>query len=86
LVVTAQQHGDDGALVRAVQAGNVDAFAELFRRHYRSVRMACARRLLDPNEAEEVSQAAFVRAFERIDQCRGDRHFGPWVQVIARSL
>lgn len=86
MAVTAQQHGDDGALVRAVQGGDGDAFAELFRRHYRSVRKACARRLLDPNEAEEVAQAAFVRAFERIDQCRGDRHFGPWVQVIARSL
>ena len=86
LAVTAQQHGDDGALVRAVQAGDVEAFAELFRRHYRSVRKACARRLLDPNEADEVAQATFVRAFERIEQCRGDRHFGPWVQVIARSL
>lgn len=86
LAVTAQPHGDDGALVRAVQAGDVDAFAELFRRHYPSVRKACARRLVDPVEADEVAQAALVRALERIDQCRGDRHFGPWVQVIARSL
>jgi RNA polymerase sigma-70 factor (ECF subfamily) len=86
LAVSAQQHGDDGALVRAVQAGDADAFAELFRRYYPSVRKACARRLYDPVEADEVAQAAMVRAFERIDQCRGDRHFGPWVQVIARSL
>ena len=86
MAVTAQQHGDDGALVRAVQAGDGDAFAELFKRHYRSVRKACAGRLYDPLEADEVAQATFVRAFERIDQCRGDRHFGPWVQVIARSL
>ena len=86
MAVTAQHHGDDGALVRAVQAGDVDAFAELFRRYYPTVRKACARRLSDPVEADEVAQAALVRAFERIDQCRGDRHFGPWVQVIARSL
>jgi len=86
LAVTAQQHGDDGALVRAVQAGDADAFAELFRRHYPAVRKACNRRLYDPVEADEVAQAAFVRAFERIEQCRGDRHFGPWIQVIARSL
>lgn len=81
-----QQHGDDGAFVRAVQAGDREAFAELFRRHYPGVRRACARRLFDLVEAEEVAQAAFVRAFERIDQCAGDRHFGPWVHVIARSL
>ena len=86
MAVTAQPHGEDGALVRAVQAGDGDAFAELFRRYYPSVRKACARRLYDPVEADEVAQATFVRAFERIHQCRGDRHFGPWVQVIARSL
>ena len=77
---------DDGALVQAVQRGDGDAFAELFRRHYPEVRKACARRLLDTVEADEVAQAAFVRAYERIDQCRGDRRFGPWVHVIARSL
>ena len=86
MAVSVHEHGDDGALVRAVQAGDGDSFAELFRRHYPSVRKACARRLRDPVEAEELAQATFVRAFERIDQCRRDRHFGPWVQVIARSL
>lgn len=86
MAVPAQEAGDDGALVYAVQAGDADAFAELFRRHYPQVRRACARRLADVGEAEEVAQAAFVRAFERIAQCRGDRHFGPWVHVIARSL
>ena len=77
---------EDGALVLAVQGGDGDAFAELFRRHYSEVRRACTRRLLDTVEADEVAQAAFVRAYERIDQCRGDRRFGPWVHVIARSL
>jgi RNA polymerase sigma-70 factor (ECF subfamily) len=86
LAATAQKHGDDGALVQAVQAGDGNAFAELFRRHYPSVRKACNRRLYDSVEADEMAQAAFVRAFERIAQCRGDRHFGPWVHVIARSL
>lgn len=86
MAVTAPEHGDDGALVRAVQAGDVDAFAALFRRHYPDVRRACARRVLDPGEADELAQAAFVRALERIDQCTGERRFGAWVHVIARSL
>jgi RNA polymerase sigma-70 factor (ECF subfamily) len=76
---------DDGALVLAVQQGDADAFAELFRRHYPGVRRACARRLSDVDAADEVAQATFVRAFERIDQCAGERRFGPWVHVIARS-
>lgn len=86
MAVSAQPHGDDGMLVRAVQSGDREAFAELFRRHYAEVCRACARRLLDVVEADEVAQAAFVRAFERIGQCVGDCHFRPWVHVIARSL
>ena len=86
MAVTTHEHGHDGLLVQAVQAGDGEAFAELFRRHYPGVRHACAGRLYDAVDAEEAAQAAFVRAFERIDQCRGDHHFGPWVHVIARSL
>ena len=73
-------------LVMAVQHGDGDAFAELYRRHYSAVRRACGRRLSNGHDADEVAQAAFVRAFERIDQCAGERRFGPWVHVIARSL
>jgi RNA polymerase sigma-70 factor (ECF subfamily) len=77
---------DDAALVRAVQAGDAGAFEELFRRHHASVRRVCARRLCSLTEADEVAQAAFVRAFERIDKCTAERRFGAWVQVIAFRL
>ena len=73
-------------LVFAAQEGDADAFSELFRRHYQTVRSACARRLRDIREADEVAQAAFVRAYERLDRCTGDRRFGAWVQVIANNL
>ena len=82
----AQDHVNDGALVLAVQQGDVGAFDALFRRHYGPVHRACRRRLGDPLEADEVAQAAFVRALERIDQCAGDRRFAPWVHAIARSM
>jgi RNA polymerase sigma-70 factor (ECF subfamily) len=77
---------DDAMLVRAVQAGDISAYAVLFERHYLAVRRACARRLRDLGEADEVAQAAFVRAFERIDRCGGERRFRSWVHVIAHRL
>jgi RNA polymerase sigma-70 factor (ECF subfamily) len=77
---------DDASLVLAVQAGDTEAYAELFRRHYPSVRRACARRLRAVAEADEVAQAALVGALERIDRCGGERRFGAWVQVIAQRL
>ena len=76
----------DAALVFAVQQGDTGAFDELFRRHHAAVRRVCARRLGDLRDADEVAQAAFVRAFERMDQCGGERRFGAWVQTIAHRL
>lgn len=80
-----RRRDDDSELVAAVQDGDVSAYAELFRRHHLAVKRVCARRLGEV-EADEVAQATFVRAFERIDQCLGDRRFGAWVQVIAQRL
>jgi RNA polymerase sigma-70 factor (ECF subfamily) len=74
----------DAGLVQLAQAGDGEAFAELFRRHYPTVVATCARRRAA--DAEEVAQAAFVRAFERIDRCQGEARFGAWVQVIARHV
>lgn len=77
---------DDAGLVLAVQHGDGRAFAALFDRHYAGVRAVCTHRMGSTLEADEVTQAAFVRAFERIDQCSGERNFGAWVQVIAVRL
>jgi RNA polymerase sigma-70 factor (ECF subfamily) len=86
LAVPARELQDDTWLVRAVQGGDTEAFSELFRRHYVDVKRSCARRMACPLEAEEIAQAAFVRALERIGQCSGERQFGGWVQIIARHL
>jgi len=73
-------------LVLAAQEGDSEAFSELFRRHYQQVRRVCARKLRDIREGDEIAQAAFVKAYERLDHCGGDRRFGAWVQVIANNL
>ena len=86
VALSVEELESDAALVSAVQAGDADAFAVLFRRHYDGVRRVCARRLGSIVDADEVAQAAFVRAYERIDRCAGDRRFGGWVQVIAHNL
>ena len=77
---------DDAALVMSAQQGDSEAFAELFRRHYAPVRRVCARRLGNLCDADEVAQAAFVKAYEKIDRCGGERRFGAWVQVIASRM
>lgn len=86
MAVSLRELDDDASLVLAVQQGDTDAFGELFRRHYPSVRRVCARRLGSITEADEAAQTAFVRALEKIGQCGGERRFGAWVQVIASRI
>ena len=86
MVVSVRDLDSDANLVVVAQGGDAEAFAELFRRHHAAVRRTCARRLGDLRDADEVAQAAFVRAVERIDRCGGERRFGGWIQVIAHHM
>jgi RNA polymerase sigma-70 factor (ECF subfamily) len=72
----------DGALVRRVLSGDVEAFAGLVSRHReRGLRFAAAM-LGDPADAEEALQDAFVRAYRRLGTCREPDRFGAWLTRI----
>src|SRR6266513_758672 len=77
---------DDAVLVHATQSGETAAYTELYRRHEPAVRRLCSRWLQDSQAVDDIVQAAFVRAFERIDKCGGDARFSGWVMVIAQRL
>lgn len=66
--------------------GDPGAFESLYRTYVRQVYGIC-RRLLDDNEdAEDMTQRAFLRAWERIDTFRGESRFGTWLRRIAVHL
>ena len=73
--------GDD-VLVRRAQGGDATAFDELVRRHLRRAYAIAYRVLGNREDAEDVVQDAFVRAFDRIVQCDASRGFGPWMYRI----
>ena len=75
---------DDAELVRRTRAGDAAAFDTLVRRHFKSaytVALAVMRNVMD---AEDVCQDAFVRALERLDECREPARFGAWLGQITR--
>jgi len=72
----------DAELVLATRRGDQRAFAELVRRYRdRHVRFV-ARMLGDADEAEDVLQSAFVRAFRHIGRCDEPARFGSWLHRI----
>ncbi|MGH7518093.1 MAG: RNA polymerase sigma factor [Gemmatimonadales bacterium] len=69
----------DGEIVRQVLAGEVDAFATLIAR-YRDRMMRYATHMLgDSDEAEDVLQDAFVRAYRALPRCAEPDRFNAWL-------
>lgn len=73
---------DDKALLRAAQGGDIDAFAEIVRRHERRLRLVLIRVLGDDRDAEEATQDAFVQAWRNLDRYRGDAAVFTWLYRI----
>lgn len=73
-------------LVSLSVAGSRAAFGELVRRHSSAVRVLLRRMGADDSTSDDVAQDAFLIAFERIGEFRGEGGFCPWVRRIAARL
>jgi RNA polymerase sigma-70 factor (ECF subfamily) len=70
-------HGEqtDAELVRLAREGDLDAFAEIVRRHERRLRIVLLRILDDTRDVEEAVQDAFVQAWRNLDRYRAEAAF-----------
>jgi RNA polymerase sigma-70 factor, ECF subfamily len=73
---------DTAELVRASQAGDREAFGQLFERFQPVVIAIAMRRVRDYAEAQELSQDVFVQAMLKIDQLRTPEAFAGWIRQI----
>lgn len=78
----------DAALVRAAQAGSVDAVEELFRRHWPAAHRAAWLVVRDAAAAEDIAQEAFLSALRSLDRFDRRRPLGPWLHriVVNRAI
>ncbi|MGA0604433.1 RNA polymerase sigma factor [Phenylobacterium sp. VNQ135] len=73
----------DVELCSYAAAGEGRAFGELARRHGSAVRYLLRRMGAQAAEADDVAQDAFLTAFQRIAEFRGEGTFAAWVKRIA---
>jgi len=73
----------DADLVERVQAGEIDGFEELVRRHTRLVFGTLNGILGNYDEARDATQDVFVKAFENIASFEGRAKFSTWLTSIA---
>ncbi len=76
----------DVELCSHAATGERRAFGELVRRHGSAVRGVLRRMGAQGAEADDVAQDAFMAAFERIAEFRGEGTFAGWVKKIAARL
>ena len=71
-------------VVRRAQSGDVDAFEALYRQHSPRIYALCLRlQAGDSNNATELMQDVFIRAWRRLSTFRGDSAFGSWLHRLA---
>ena len=76
----------DIELIREVlQDSNARAFETLMKRYTSSVYGAALRLMKDEENAQEVTQMAFIQAYRHLDSWRGE-NFGAWVTIIANHI
>ncbi len=77
---------DERALVGRGQAGDPDAFARLVERNQAGVYNLMLRMTRDPQEAADLTQEAFIRAWRSLPGFRAEAKFSTWLYRIAYNV
>ena len=67
------------------KGGDTTAFERIYRRHAARIHTLCAR-MLTPEEADDLTQDVFIRAWQKLALFRGDSAFGTWLYRLAVNL
>jgi RNA polymerase sigma-70 factor (ECF subfamily) len=73
----------DEELVREFRRGSKEAFSELVRRHSRPLTMMILRLIRDEEEARDISQKVFLKAYEGLPRFMMASSFKTWLYSIA---
>jgi RNA polymerase sigma-70 factor (ECF subfamily) len=76
---------DESDLVRAAQAGEAGAFAEIVKRYQRAVYRVAYGLTRNASDADDLAQETFVRAYRAIGRFRVGEPMFPWLARIATN-
>ena len=76
----------DELLIERIRAGDMAAYNVMVIRHYDRIFSRVLQLLNNKQDAEEVTQDAFIRAHRGLENFRGDASFSTWLYQIATNL
>lgn len=85
-VIEEQEAVSDAALVEVFQNGDAAAFDEVMRRYKDRVYNVVYRYLGHHEDAQDVAQEVFVRAYQGLDRFEGRAKISTWLHTIAANL
>ena len=74
---------EEAAVVAQARLGNANAFNELLRRYERKIFRLALHITQNREDAEDVLQESFLKAYEHLDQFQGQSKFYTWIVRIA---
>src|SRR6266508_2375358 len=77
---------EDPALVKSSQKGDMQAFEELVVRHRDKIYARAYSMMRNEEEAIDLSQEAWVKAWQRLKQFQGESSFSTWMTQIVINL
>lgn len=77
---------DDAGLVAQCKSGDREAFGELVKRYQKQIYYLSLRFTGDDDEAWDLSQEVFLRAYRGVGAFRGGSTFKTWLYAIAHNL
>lgn len=77
---------EEAAVIARVQAGDREAFSTLVTRYQQEVWNLAVRMVTNREDARDVAQETFVRAYRAIGRFRTGEPFRPWLMRIASNL
>ncbi len=73
-------------LIRLVLAGETEAFEALVRAHEKNVYNLALRMTGDPQDAEDMAQEAFLKAYRSLGDFRGESRFSVWLYRVVSNV
>lgn len=85
LASQAEHEIDDAELASKAKRGDIDAFGELVERYKERAYMIALGFVGSPDDAMDLSQEAFVKAFKAMRTFKDGRPFYPWFYAVLRN-
>ena len=77
---------NDAQLIHRILQGDQKAFSPLVKKYQKGVHALVWRKIGDFHVAQEITQDAFLKAYQNLRTLKNHNHFPGWLYVIAANL